>query len=1102
MEIAVSDRAVIDWESFSIRGHEVTRFLQSNSGAAVLNRVTGGSISELNGLLISNGRVYLMNPQGVVIGPNGRIDTAGFIATTLEIRPEEFVRDLEYCLEGGSFAEIKNLGVIQSSDGPVALVAHRVVNEGTIVAEEGTCALIAGHELLLKYDGNSLVMVRPEGSGSVISTGDIQALEARISSEGTMAQAIQLKGTVQASTLAEEGGRIYLRADFGGVDIEGHLIASGTKGGLVAIAGESIALRSSSIDVSGAEGAGEVHIGTYEPGRSVHGLNAVRVDISADTTITADSYNRGDGGKIVIFSDDQTRFLGAISAQAFGKSGNGGVVEISGREMLYSPGFSDLRAAHGAIGHLIHDPPTIVIQPGADMPPVGNTYNDGYISAQLGMANFTLTNAPTAGTITFDVSGGAIAITWSAATTFQLLASSVIADGTNSVTITSNATATTPFYAVDFRANTGNGVPPETGNFNGINLTSVVIDASGGSGAGGIHLEGQGGDTGNNNVGVYLSSCDLETFSGVIELDGTGGGGAAGSGNLGVRVISTDFITQSGAVTIDGTASATPTGTGNAGVALDSGTLTSSATAGGGTISITGQGGVSATGSSHGVNYGFFNTTTGSGSVSMTGYAGGSGSASYGIYARGGSVTGTNGASVTLMGVGPTSQPGGAGSSTGTNSGYGIFNQGTDITLDTGTIRYTGVGKGTGSNNSGIGNFMMSGLLETTAGGSIVMNGRGSLEATGTDNHGVTFTSNIFPVVQTSTGSITIEGVGGTGSSSCFGVDFPSTMGGAMNGPVFSADGNILMAGTSTNGNSAVAFGNGNGPYTTGAGSITITATNGNLQIGGSPSFVTTRIATYGSGNLTLSTVNGSIVVGDSAGQDVFVQSVGTGTLVMNSDQSLQVINAEVTSASTGAITLQAAQNIVLGNDSTIAGTNGNVLLIAGANIVATGTVALQTTGPTAQLTLVADNAYPNPFGISGGLLSFASTTTFSSSKVNFFAGPPGTSSFPSTINGLAYTPGSFSGSTYVPGTNEQLGYWYQTLPPPALPTFQISYKQVPPPTPPAQTVVIEVTVATTQSTVVPGQVNTQTLTTVMTSGTANLDPHNTCTAPSVSVGL
>src|SRR3954469_16190436 len=60
--------AIINWGGFSIGTGEVTRFVQQNGSSAVLNRIVGQDPSLILGALQSNGRVFLVNPNGVVFG--------------------------------------------------------------------------------------------------------------------------------------------------------------------------------------------------------------------------------------------------------------------------------------------------------------------------------------------------------------------------------------------------------------------------------------------------------------------------------------------------------------------------------------------------------------------------------------------------------------------------------------------------------------------------------------------------------------------------------------------------------------------------------------------------------------------------------------------------------------------------------------------------------------------------------------------------------------------------------------------------------------------------------------------------------------------------
>src|SRR5918994_977632 len=64
-----SQNAVINWQSFNIGAGEITRFVQPNSSATMLNRVTGdANPSTIFGTLQGNGRVFVINPNGVLIG--------------------------------------------------------------------------------------------------------------------------------------------------------------------------------------------------------------------------------------------------------------------------------------------------------------------------------------------------------------------------------------------------------------------------------------------------------------------------------------------------------------------------------------------------------------------------------------------------------------------------------------------------------------------------------------------------------------------------------------------------------------------------------------------------------------------------------------------------------------------------------------------------------------------------------------------------------------------------------------------------------------------------------------------------------------------------
>src|SRR5688572_10771365 len=113
LTVTNSPRAIINWEKFSIRPGELTHFAQQSAASAVLNRVTGGNISRIYGSLTSNGRVFLINPQGITIGAHGIIDTAGFVGSTLNMLDADFISG-KLRFDGGGDGALRNRGTIQA----------------------------------------------------------------------------------------------------------------------------------------------------------------------------------------------------------------------------------------------------------------------------------------------------------------------------------------------------------------------------------------------------------------------------------------------------------------------------------------------------------------------------------------------------------------------------------------------------------------------------------------------------------------------------------------------------------------------------------------------------------------------------------------------------------------------------------------------------------------------------------------------------------------------------------------------------------------------------------------------------------------------------
>src|SRR5437867_12298271 len=155
-----ANRVIINWQDFSIGLGEVTKFVQPSANAVALNRVFSGSPSEIYGSLQANGRVFVVNPNGIMVGAHGQIDTKGFVGSTLNIPNSSFLAGANLTLSGNSTAPIRNDGTIQALGGDVFLIAHTVENAGTIRAPQGTVGLAAGSQVRLVQSGNERISVQ------------------------------------------------------------------------------------------------------------------------------------------------------------------------------------------------------------------------------------------------------------------------------------------------------------------------------------------------------------------------------------------------------------------------------------------------------------------------------------------------------------------------------------------------------------------------------------------------------------------------------------------------------------------------------------------------------------------------------------------------------------------------------------------------------------------------------------------------------------------------------------------------------------------------------------------------------------------------------
>ena len=139
-----SQSAILNWQTFNIGSQASVNFKQPNASATALNRVLSSDASQIYGSLTANGRVFLINPSGVIFGSGSSVNVGGLVASTMNISDDDFLAGNYSFHRGNSVGSILNQGTITAASGGfVALLAPEVRNEGIISAKLGTIALAA-----------------------------------------------------------------------------------------------------------------------------------------------------------------------------------------------------------------------------------------------------------------------------------------------------------------------------------------------------------------------------------------------------------------------------------------------------------------------------------------------------------------------------------------------------------------------------------------------------------------------------------------------------------------------------------------------------------------------------------------------------------------------------------------------------------------------------------------------------------------------------------------------------------------------------------------------------------------------------------------------
>jgi filamentous hemagglutinin family protein len=235
-----SPSAVLNWQSFSIGAGEAVQFVQPGASSVALNRVVGTDPSTILGSLSSNGKVFLVNPNGILFGRGASVNVGGLVASTLNITDSDFMAG-RYKFSGSGTQAVSNQGTLNAPGGSVALLGAHVSNEGVIAARMGSVSLVGGQAITLDVAGDGLLNITIDqgavnalvSNGGLIQADGGQVLMTAQAAGHLLKTVVNNTGVIQAQTLVNHNGSIKLLGDMqsGTVNAAGTLDASAPAGG-------------------------------------------------------------------------------------------------------------------------------------------------------------------------------------------------------------------------------------------------------------------------------------------------------------------------------------------------------------------------------------------------------------------------------------------------------------------------------------------------------------------------------------------------------------------------------------------------------------------------------------------------------------------------------------------------------------------------------------------------------------------------------------------------------------------------------------------------------------------------------------------------------
>ncbi|MFB2892376.1 filamentous hemagglutinin N-terminal domain-containing protein [Aerosakkonemataceae cyanobacterium BLCC-F50] len=291
----------------------------------IFSRVTGSSISNIDGLIKANGvaNLFLLNPNGIIFGPNAKLNIGGsfFASTANSIK---FTDGLEFAANNLQSSPLLSINV------PIGLQYGKTPGQIRIQGNSTSSLEVLPGKSLTIIGGNVIIdggiLQAPGGSielGGISTEGTIGLNEdGSLSFPDNLARAdVSIINQAQIGTQSSGGGSITIKAR--NLDISGESlllagIATG-KGSPESVAGDILLDATDAITITSSQVANIVEENAIGNSNKIT-VNAKSLTLTNGGLISTSTFGKGNAGNINIVISDRLSLDGENSTYISGIS--------------------------------------------------------------------------------------------------------------------------------------------------------------------------------------------------------------------------------------------------------------------------------------------------------------------------------------------------------------------------------------------------------------------------------------------------------------------------------------------------------------------------------------------------------------------------------------------------------------------------------------------------------------------------------------------------------------------------------------------------------------------------------------------------------------